>query len=529
MGETVVYTVTLDGGRGTRISAPLSTGALELVSRQPTLDATTSINGRVERRIAWVYRAVRPGTGRIRQFRAEVAGETVTASGVTVSISPASAAPARRAPASQAPRASSSRDLFVRAELSRRTAYVGQQVVVDYVLYFEPEISPRQTAPIGTWDAAGAWREEMDVPSTYPRPATIGGEPYEAVTIRRIALFPTRTGTLELAPMQFTVDLVKILRGGASNDPFAPFFSPFRQRSEDREVEAPAVSIDVRPLPAGAPPSFTGAVGGFEVSTQTEDLRVEAGEAVRIQVAIQGDGNVALLEAPELQAPAGVDAYDPREDREAFRGSEPLRGVKTFTYTFVPQGGGTFTVPAAPFSYFDPARGRYVTVQTEPVEVAVSGDALADAPPEQGPDGPAGLKASARWREAPGDASWLWGVLGGGLALPLLAGGLFLGVRAGRERLGGRSAQAAPASARERLADAQRLADGRAFAEVEAVLRDALASNPDAPAGGRQRAEHLLAECQRGQFAPGIGPDLRATIAEVETVLSALDTEPAGA
>ncbi|MGB3544617.1 BatD family protein, partial [Rubrivirga sp.] len=321
VGETVTFTVTLRGGRGDRVSAPLASGALELVSRSPILDATTIINGDTERQLAWAYRARRPGTGQIRPFRARVNGTPITAPGATVAVSNVSGVPPSRP---QAPSGVGRNALFVRAEPSRRTAYVGQQVVVDYVLYFEPEIQPRQTAPVGTWDAAGAWREEMDVPTAYPRPATINGRPYEAVTIRRVALFPTRDGTLELAPMRFTIDLVRITGGGRSSDPFAPFFTPFSQRFEDREVTAPAATVDVRPLPDGAPDAFAGAVGDFSMTTTVDDRRVQAGDPVRVQVTVRGTGNTALLEPPALEVPAGVDAYDPSQDREAFRSSEPL-------------------------------------------------------------------------------------------------------------------------------------------------------------------------------------------------------------
>ena len=411
-------------------------------------------------------------------------GQAVEIDGVSVTVQrPAPSAAAPPSAGTSRPRAGASRELFARAEPSRQTAYVGQQVTVDYVLYFEPEIQPRQTAPVGTWDAPGAWREEMEVASTYPRPVTIGGAPYDAVTIRRVALFPTRTGTLSLAPMTFTVDLLRIDRQ-PSNDPFGPFFSPFRSLYEDRETVAPAVEIDVRPLPPGAPPSFAGAVGQFEVSTTVDQRRVAAGDPVRIQVAIRGDGNTAALQAPEIAAPAGFDAYDPRAEQEVFRGGEPLRGVKTFTYTLVPQGGGRFTIPGAPWTYFDPTTGRYVTVQTDPVEVVVQGDALDDAQaPAPGPDG---LMAAADWRRPPGRAVWLWALLGGGLALPLAAAGVVLVARAGRERLAAdtpaKRHRRAPAAVRQRLAQARRQPGAQAFAEIESALRGYLTDRHGVPA-----------------------------------------------
>jgi len=542
VGETLTYTVTLRGGRGRGVGPPLATGGLQLVSQQPILDVTTTLNGSTERRVAWAYRGARPGTGRIGQFRAEVGGQAVIVDAVGITV--------RGGPAMPAPSAAPTGDgeLFVRAEPSRQTAVVGQQVMVDYVLYFEPQIQPRQTSPIGTWDAAGAWREEMEIASAYPRATTLGGRPYEAVTIRRVALFPTRSGTLELAPMRFTVDLIRTDRS-FSNDPFAPFFSPFNQRFEDREVTAPAVSIDVAPLPGGAPPSFAGAVGQFEMTTTADDAAVEAGEPVRLRVALRGNGNVATLEAPELRVPPGVDAYDPREDREVLRTGTTFRGVKTFTYTLVPQGGGRFEVPAAPWTYYDPADGQYKTLRVPPVEIVAEGEALAAAAAPPDPDAPAALLTSADWRRQRGRPVWLWAALGGGLALPAIAASLLWGARAGHQRLTAETpakrSRRVGADVRRRLEAARALDGPAASAETERALRAFLADRfgaptgprstealdralaPDVPDGLRRRTLDVLAACARGQFAPGLDDAHGAVIDDAEAVLADLDALPA--
>ncbi|WP_412062141.1 BatD family protein [Rubrivirga sp. IMCC45206] len=535
VGETVTYTVTLAGGRGERVGPPLATGALELVSRQPVLDAMTSFNGQVERRVAWIYRATRPGTGRVARFRASVAGVPVSAPAQSVLVvGGAPVASPRAAP-------SGGRELFIRAEPSRRTAVVGQQIVVDYVLYFEPQVQPRETSPVGTWDAPGAWREEMDVGPAYPRPTTVGGAPYEAVTIRRVALFATRAGTLTLAPMTFSVDLLRTDRS-FSNDPFAPFFSPFTRRLEDREVIAPEATVEVRALPDGAPDSFTGAVGQFQLRTTLPAVAADAGEAVRVRVDITGTGNIATLDAPELAVPPGVDAYDPKSEQELFRGGQTLRGVKTFDYTLVPQGGGTLDIPSAPWTYFDPADGQYKTLRTEPIRVDVDGPALLSTPAPGA--APADLLTSADWSRRTAAPGWLWGVLGGGLALPALAGGLFLAARAGRRRLDAdtpdKRRRRARADAARRLAEARGLAGPEGYAAVEGAVRGYLSERLDAPAVAspddlaatlaaappalRDQTLAVLADATRGRFAPGLGAPPAAALADrAESLLTDLD------
>ena len=537
VGEPFTYTLTLQGGAGVGLRPPVASGGLRLVSPQPTLDVTTTVGGQTQRRVAWLYEGTRPGTGRIAGLRVSLGGRTVAVDAVTVAVAPA--APARQAPSGPAPVGS---ELFVRAEPSRETAVVGQQVVVDYVLYFEPHVQPRQTSPVGTWDAAGFWREELDVPTAYPRTVSLGGRSYEAVTIRRVALFPTRSGTLELSPMEFTVDLLRTDRRFGT-DPFAPFFSPFTQRYTEETVTAPSARVAVRELPPGAPPSFDGAVGQFTLRSQADRRQVEAGEPVEVQVTVSGTGNVATLAPPALDVPPTVDVYGPREDREILRGADPLRGVKTFTWTLVPQGGDV-EVPPAAWTYFDPATGTYQTLRTEPIDLAVRGGVAAGGavPADGGP----GLRTDADWQRPSGSTAWLWAVLGGGLALPALAALLLASVRAGRERLEAdtpeRRSRRAGAAVRERLAAVGGGADG--FRDVEravrAFLADRLGVPPSArsrpaldahldaagvPADLRERVHEVLAACARGQFAPGLasGVALAALRADADAVLADLD------
>ena len=486
VGDEVRYTLTLRGGRGVGVEAPTASQGLRLLSVRPVLDATSTINGETERRLVWLYEATREGRARIDRVRVRLRGELVAVESIPVQIDGGGALPTPPGGAAASPRArpvppsppasrpappAPAGELFVRAEPTRRSVYVGQQVVVDYVLYFRPALQPRQTNPVGAWDAQGFWREEMDVPPTYPRAVTLGGERYEAVTIRRVALFPTRAGRLSLAPMEFDVDLLRASRA-SSTDPFAPFFSPFSSRYESEEVTAPAVTLTARELPPGAPASFGGAVGQFGIASAIDATAVQAGDPVRIQITLSGTGNVSTIEAPDLAVPPGVDAYAPRGEKSLDDDRQPLRGRQTFTYTLVPQGGGALEVPPAVWSYFDPEDGRYKTLRSDAFEVAVDGEA---SPAARLPGAPDALLTDPGWRGRPLPTRVLWGLLGGGLAAPALALLLALGLRRGRERLAAdtpeRRARRAPAEMQRRLAAARGARGPERAAAVDRAVR----------------------------------------------------------
>ena len=214
----------------------------------------------------------------------------------------------------------------------------------------------------------------------------------------------------------------------------------------------------------------------------------------------------------------------------------------------MPQGGGTFEIPPAPFVYFDPTDGRYKTLQTDPVEVAVSGDPLAEAAAPTDPNGPAALIASADWRRPP-NGPLLWGLLGGGLALPLVAAGLFFGARVGREKLTAdtprKQRRRTRASAHRRLAEARGLSGPAAFAEADRAVRAALAvrlgvptgalgadeldaemTRADVPPAARASVREVLAACAVGRYAPGLADDAGPVVAQAQAVVSELGGSP---
>ncbi|HIL58487.1 MAG TPA: protein BatD [Rhodothermales bacterium] len=507
VGESLLFVIEVSGGEpGGGVMPPRPSPNLALVSRSPVLRERTTLGAQTQTRLGWRYRATRPGAGRIGAMQLQIGSQSFSTDPIPIDVvqrNPPSIPNRQARP--QAPSTGSRSDLFVRAEPRRTTAVVGQQVVVDYVLYFDPSsIAPRQALAVGTWDAPGFWREEMDVPTreTYPRAVTLDGRAMQAVTVRRLALFPARAGTLELAPMEYEVEV----READPTDPFLPFFQPFSTRRSDREVTAPGTSIEVRPLPSGAPPSFAGAVGEFEMVARLAPDRVAPGDPVELVLTLRGTGNAATLTAPEIDAPAGVDAYTPEDERSVDRGRVPLRSARTFTYTFVPQNQSV-EIPAVTWSYFDPAAGEYRTISRGPFRVSVEGSAaVASAGP-----------AAARWRRSRGlSTGGLWALLGVGLTLPLVAG---LGLVATREvkRRRSRAARRTPATvslapdrpSRERAAalDAfvrQSLsrADPRAASLSRSALLDrARQSGIDADALG-----HLLAEVERARFAGGALP-----------------------
>jgi len=135
------------------------------------------------------------------------------------------------------------------------------------------------------------------------------------------------------------------------------------------------VNIEARPLPAGAPTSFGGAVGTYAFTVTPDRTSLEVGESIQLTITITGRGNLATLDAPRLDIPAAFDVYDPDISTLLDRAGSRLSGSKTFRYVLIPRSNGSYEIPAIEFSYFDTSTKSYRTRTSDPISISVTGTA----------------------------------------------------------------------------------------------------------------------------------------------------------
>jgi hypothetical protein len=162
-------------------------------------------------------------------------------------------------------------------------------------------------------------------------------------------------------------------------DPFSdPFFTlPFGGLMEQQEinVKSDPVSLEVKALPAGAPPTFSGAVGSFSMTAEANPKRLQVGDPITIKAAISGRGNFDRMNAPELSDERGWHKYPPSSN---FKQDDDvgISGTKSFELVVSPNEKLT-SIPPLAFSYFDPVKEKYITLRSEAVPIIVEGNAPA--------------------------------------------------------------------------------------------------------------------------------------------------------
>ena len=395
--ETVTYTITVDGSDGSDVTLPQPPRAegLNLLQTVPRTQQSVSIvNGQMSRSFgySWVYRPTGVGTARIDATTVTVADREYHTQPIQVQVVPQDQRPARprqRDPfsslmqspfdpppdAGEAPEPDDT-DLFIRAVPSQRRAWQNEQVVIEYRLFFREGIQLRQSRLTDSWDAEGFWREELDVETRpIPRIVVENGLRYNTIVLKRAAVFPTRAGELSVDPLK--IESEAMLPFG-SRDPFQSLFA-LRTRFTPVQLESPEVIIESRPLPDGAPDAFNGAVGSYAVTVTPDRTTVEVGESIQLTITVTGRGNLATLEAPDLQVPAAFDVYDPDVSSLLDRSGNRLSGSKTFRYVLIPRTNGLFEISPVSFSWFDPSQGSYRTSTSDAIPVTVTGTATSPA------------------------------------------------------------------------------------------------------------------------------------------------------
>ncbi|MCB9046295.1 MAG: protein BatD [Chitinophagales bacterium] len=289
------------------------------------------------------------------------------------------------------------KDLFIKVEVDKSKVHVGEQITASYKLY---AALPMNVSISKLPSLNGFWTQDFDMPKGKITPVekVVDGKRYQVFTLKKSALFPQQSGTLELDPAE-AEGVARIVQKTRQRDPFFddPFFSSFfmddpmadqffsRMAYKDVRVtlKSKPVKIEVLPVPEeGKPESYTGAVGDFTVNSSIDKTEITTDDVANLKLVITGSGNIKLIEAPRLQLPNGLSGYDPAIVDTITGRTTTISGSKTITYAISARTPGDYTIPSIPFTYFNPETGKYVTSNTAPVKIQVKPgkNYMADAP-----------------------------------------------------------------------------------------------------------------------------------------------------
>lgn len=261
------------------------------------------------------------------------------------------------------------KNLFIRSTADREKVFVGEQVVVSYDLYSRFQLQNVRYGHLPSF--TGFWAETVfDASRLDQRRTVVDGQAYNRSTLKKVALFPTAAGAHELEQLEVQCDIpVRSRRRSLFDVDDFMGFDPFK--TQQVTVRAEDVAIEVRPLPPGAPDTFTGAVGQYTVQTEALPQEVRQGDPITLTVKVNGRGNLHAVGAPRLGLDERFKAYDPKTTLDTRFDGQSVVGHKTFEFVVIPGVDGNLELPVIEMAYFDPVSASYKRARGKPLALRV--------------------------------------------------------------------------------------------------------------------------------------------------------------
>jgi hypothetical protein len=328
------------------------------------------INGKTDVSYTLIYQFQASQIGRftIPPITVDVQGQTYRTEPITLTISERPPATAT-GPNGTGEEGVSADDLFIEATTDRSRVFTGQPVVVEYRIFTKVSISSYNLTELPA--ASGFWVEEYDASQARPETIVREGEEYTTLLLRKVALFPTSSGTKIIAPMNLDAEV----RVRSNRRTQLSLGSSLFGRSETIPISSEPLSVEVLPLPEeGRPGDFSGFVGNLSVTSTLDRTDIETNDALTYNVRVTGTGNMGTLPDLETNFPSDFEVFPPAITNRTDTDSERIGGRKTYSYVLIPRSPGQYSLPAIEISYFNPRTRSYERARSNPFEVTVTGD-----------------------------------------------------------------------------------------------------------------------------------------------------------
>lgn len=237
-------------------------------------------------------------------------------------------------------------DYYVEAEVSNASPYVGEEITYIFRYY-------AFALTAGLYDELpnfeGFWLSDVEELVT-PRIETVNNRQYSVMEVYA-TLSPLRVGQISIGPA--ILDIPETLFDDAN------------------VLETHVVTIDVQPIPDGAPENFAGAVGQFDLTVSVSETSTTVGQPISMRVVINGAGSLERITAPRLPELDEWRAYQSAVDNRSSDIGGLRLGEKTFEWLLIPDMAGTQTIPPVTFSYFNPQDQTFITLSGEAFSIEV--------------------------------------------------------------------------------------------------------------------------------------------------------------
>lgn len=293
----------------------------------------------------------------------------------------------------------SARDpVFVISEVDKQTVYAGEPVRITWYLYNGVDVQQWQIVNVPKLQ--DFWTEEVPVRNEPVERVFVGNGVMQRLPIRRVVLYPLRSGALSIGGMTIEAAVMRRVRTG--------FFAGFEGELVETSFTSAPIAINANPLPPGSPVDAVG-----DLMLQCEPPRQQNAGPVVVNVTLTGNGNLRGVPAPRFIESVAGDVQIEGGEVAAPREEGTVTMTRRWRYLVFPQREGLLVIPPLSLRTFVPGTAERKELRCE----AATLEALAAAPPVTETPEVADAKRS-RARMLPWVGGGALAVLFGALAFP---------------------------------------------------------------------------------------------------------------
>lgn len=250
-----------------------------------------------------------------------------------------------------------SEDLFVLATLNKTRVYEQEAVLLTYKIYSNVGLRNLDN-PMP--ELNGVIAQEIELPEERQfTTERYRDRNYNTLVWRQFVLFPQNDGTIEIPSLNYEATV-------AVNNHWHSYMEV------KREISSNPLTLQVEKLPEGKPASFSNGVGNFTISSEINKSEFKTNEEFTLKIKVSGNGNMKLIKDPEIVFPDEFEVFDPVISNNFTLRSNGYSGEKVYEYVITPRSSGSFTIPAARFTYFNISTGSYTTIESESYSIEVA-------------------------------------------------------------------------------------------------------------------------------------------------------------
>ena len=198
----------------------------------------------------------------------------------------------------------------------------------------------------------------------------------QSLTFKKI-LIPQQAGMLQI-PASTLLCATKIDPNASTRNAFlypAYFDNTFfdQELSDEKYnriyTRSNPLPLQVKPLPAGAPPLFSGLVGTFQIEVSAKPKQVHLGDPVLLTLTISTPHFAEAIQLPPLRRQSDLaSSFKIPEEIEL---PQLQKNAKTYTIPLRPQSTSITSIPPIRLVFFDPSSQTYRTIQSDPIPLKV--------------------------------------------------------------------------------------------------------------------------------------------------------------